>query len=308
MKVLLTGATGLVGRHILQTLQERSIETHAVARRSAAEAGLPATPGVTFHRCDLLGPGAADLLAAIRPTHLIHAAWTMEPGRVWWDADNLAWVGATLNLARHFSEVGGTRMLVVGTCAEYDWSHPTCIEDETPLNAATLYGVSKNATHLALRAYAGRVGLGLCWARLFNMYGPHEDERRLVAGAIAALLAGRPFPSTDGGQLRDFLHVQDIADALVTLAGSSMEGAVNVASGEAVSIARVLATVADGTGRPDLVRLGALARPANDPDSLLADVSRLRGTGWRPQRSLEAGVAATIAWWHGQRLQGGSAT
>ena len=299
MKVLLTGATGLVGRHVLQALRSRPVELHAVGRRPAEQAGVRPGDGVTYHRCDLLDPAAAAaLLHAVRPTHLVHSAWTMEPGRVWWDPDNLSWVGATLNLARLFTESGGQRMLAVGTCAEYDWSHGTCREDDTPLEAATLYGASKNAAHLALRSYAARAGLALCWARLFNMYGPHEDERRLVAGAIAALLAGRPFRSTDGQQLRDFMHVEDIADALATLATTTdLVGPVNVATGETVSIATVLETVGRCTGRPDLLQLGAIPRPANDPDRLVADTARLFATGWRPRLDLSSGIAATVGWW-----------
>ena len=297
LRVLLTGATGLVGRHVLQALAARGAEVHALARRTPERAGLVPPPGTTVHRCDLLAEGAAAVIAAVRPTHLVHAAWAMEPGRVWWDADNLGWVGATLALARQFTEAGGRRMLVVGTCAEYAWSGATCTEDATPLDAATLYGASKNAAHIALRSYAGRAGLSLCWARLFNMYGPHEDERRLVAGAIAALLAGRPFPSTDGTQLRDFLHVADVAEGLVALALGDTEGAVNLASGAPVPIAAVLDAVGRATGRPDLIRLGALPRPPSDPDRLLADTARLQATGWLPRLSLEEGIAATVAWW-----------
>jgi nucleoside-diphosphate-sugar epimerase len=98
--------------------------------------------------------------------------------------------------------------------------------------------------------------------------------------------------------LRDFLYVRDTADALAALLDADVSGAVNIASGVPVTLQGVIAEVAGQLQRPDLIRLGALPAPANDPPLLLADVARLRDeVGWSPRYDLAGGLAETINWW-----------
>jgi nucleoside-diphosphate-sugar epimerase len=295
MRLLLTGATGLIGRQLLMLLERGPAELHILARRPR--------PGelaghISWHVCDLLqATDLPTLLKQIRPTHLLQCAWCMEPGRVWLDPDNLDWVAASLRLLRAFGEAGGSRLVMVGTCAEYDWSVGVCREADTRLQPKTLYGVAKNATHQLVEAYC-RGQLSHAWVRLFNTYGPFEDQRRLVAGAVNALLSGQEFRCTDGTQLRDFLHVYDVAEALLTILQSDFTGAVNVGSGQPVTIGNLLRLAAEQVGRPDLLRLGALPRARDDPDILVPDVAQLvRRIRWTPRYTLAEGLSQTISWW-----------
>ncbi len=151
-------------------------------------------------------------------------------------------------------------------------------------------------------AYAREVGLSLAWGRIFLLYGPGEDERRLVAHVIRALLAGSEAQTSDGTQVRDFLHVADVAGGFAALLDSPVEGAVNIASGDGVAIARVLALIGEEAGRPDLLRVGALPRRAGEPPRLVADTLRLRTeVGFTPALSLQDGIADTVAWWRARR-------
>jgi nucleoside-diphosphate-sugar epimerase len=116
-----------------------------------------------------------------------------------------------------------------------------------------------------------------------------------------ALLAGREAECTAGLHRRDFLHTDDLADALITLLGSAVTGPVNVASGLDVPIRKIVELIADACGRPDLVRLGARPTPAGEPPLLTADVSRLRDeVGWSPKIDLAEGLKSTAAWWRVQ--------
>jgi nucleoside-diphosphate-sugar epimerase len=202
---------------------------------------------------------------------------------------------------------------MAGTCAEYDWSDTgePCRELErasgaaTPERPATFYGAAKHATRIVAGAYAGEVGLSLAWGRVFLLYGPGEDERRLVPQVARALLGGTEVQTSDGTQIRDFMHVDDVARGFVALLGSAVEGPVNVASGEGVEIARVLQLIGDATGRPDLLRLGALPRRAGEPQRLVADSGRLRTeVGFEPRIALEDGIAETVDWWRAQPSAG----
>jgi nucleoside-diphosphate-sugar epimerase len=187
-------------------------------------------------------------------------------------------------------------VVAAGSCAEYQSQDGACVEDETPCRPSTLYGVCKNAVQEILRAYCRLTGLSSAWGRIFFLYGPAEHPDRLVASVIRALLAGRKARCTDGLQVRDFLHVQDVADAFVALLDSDVTGPVNIASGRAVEVRTVVRTIARQLGRPELVELGAVPSRPGEPAAIVADTRRLeREVGFRPTLGLEEGLARTIA-------------
>jgi nucleoside-diphosphate-sugar epimerase len=302
-RVLLTGASGFIGVRAIGPLLEAGCEVHLLGR-SCPLLGGSGAERVHWHEVDLLDPGATSrAVAEIEAERLLHLAWFTEHGLFWSAGANLDWVGASLHLLRAFAEAGGRRAAIAGTCAEYDWSDPgpACLErprdgrDATPLRPATLYGASKHATRLVAEAYAREVGVSLAWGRVFFLYGPGEDERRLVPQVARALLGGEEAATSDGAQVRDFMHVDDVAAAFAALLASRAEGPVNVASGIGVPIAEVLETIARATGRPDLLRRGALPRREGEPERLVADVGRLREeVGFRPSIPLAPGIEQTV--------------
>src|SRR5207247_5374504 len=133
--------------------------------------------------------------------------------RKFWSApQNLEWIGASLRLVHLFHEVGGERAVIAGTCAEYDWAGD-CRQPLTHLRPHTLYGASKDALRRIVCAYARERDLSVAWARIFFVYGPHEQPGRLVAAAARSFVAGERFAAPDGRQRRDLLYVDDVADA-----------------------------------------------------------------------------------------------
>ena len=298
-RVIVTGASGFVGRRALAALVERGFEVHAVARGGAP----PDAPAeVTWHAADLLdGDARRALVDAVRASHLLHLAWYAEPGAFWAARENASWVAATVALADEFALAGGARAVLAGTCAEYDWSAPQPMAEDGPLAPATYYGVCKDATRRVVAGLAERAGLRLAWGRIFFLYGPQEDERRLVASVARALVAGERAATSAGTQRRDFLHVDDVAGAFAALVDCDVTGAVNIASGEAVAVRDIVASLGRAAGRPDLLDVGALASRPDDPPLLAADVTRLREeVGFEPAIGLDDGLAATVAWWRGR--------
>jgi nucleoside-diphosphate-sugar epimerase len=282
-RVLVTGAGGFIGRQAVPLLRDHGFEVHAPGRAEA----------------DLLVPGVpAALIDRVRPTHLLHLAWNAIPGQFWTAPDNLDWVAASLALFRAFAASGGTRAVCVGTCAEYDWSHSELDEAATPCAPASLYGVAKDSLRRLLAASPQRVRFA--WGRVFFLYGPHEAPARLVPHVITSLLAGREALCGDGLVERDFMHVADVAAALVALLESDAEGPVNIASGHCVRLRDVIQAIGTQIGRPELIRLGARSSPANEPPRLAASVRRLtEEVGFRSIRTLDDGIADTIDWWAG---------
>jgi nucleoside-diphosphate-sugar epimerase len=294
-RVLITGAGGFVGRHCLAGLLSRAGEVHAVTR-----GGLPFDPpaGLRIHRADLLDPQQGEaVLNTVRPTHLLHLAWVATPGHYWTSPINLQWAAASQLLLWAFAGRGGTRVVVAGSCAEYDPAAGICREIDTPLRPASVYGAAKTALATDLDGLAAISNTSAAWGRLFYLYGPFEHPARLVPSVTCALLEGRPAACTGGEQRRDFLHVQDAADALVKLLESDVGGPVNIGSGLATPVREVTAKIAALTGRADLLRPGA-RNAVNEPPLLVADIGRLRHeVGWTPRLSLAEGIGQTVAWW-----------
>lgn len=296
MRVLVTGATGFIGRHALPLLASGGHDVYGVRRR----ADEPALEGdVVWRTSDLLDARQVDaLMETIRPTHLLHYAWYAEPPFYWSALENLRWLEATLHVFRRFAECGGERAVLAGTCAEYDMQYGFCSESLTPLRPQTLYGASKHAVQSVLSAAAATFGVSMAWGRIFFVYGPLEHPSRLVAAVTRALLRGYPAPCSHGRQVRDFLHSQDVASAFVHLLESAVEGPVNIASGTPVLVRDVATAVGTIIGRPELVRLGAKEAPPDEPPVIVADVRRLRDeVGWEPRLTLESGLVRTVEWW-----------
>lgn len=297
-RVLVTGATGFLGRHSLKPLLRLGYEVHAVTARSAEEAersvGLP----VRWHRHDLLDPaGPREAVAASRPSHLLHFAWQVEG---WSEAGaevNRRWLEASLGLLEGFAEAGGSRVVMVGSCTEYDWSHGLCSESETPRRGSTAYGRYKERLRRRVEATCEGTQVSQAWGTVFFLYGPHERSGRLVPSIILSLLRGEPALCSSGEQERDFLHVGDAAAALVALLESDVRGPVNVGSGRATAVRDIALRLAAMLDGEELLRLGAL--PAGSEESLVvADIERLsREVGFRPRFDLEGGLADTVAWW-----------
>ncbi len=303
-RVLLTGASGFIGSYAAVELEARGYEVHAVTTRALS----PVVRGVAkWHQADLLDPLMSTLLVEeIRPSHLLHFAWYVKPGRFWDATENVHWLEASLRLVRAFTDGGGRRAVVAGTCAEYDWVRSGhCIEAISPLLPATLYGLCKDSLRSVGSAWCERAGVEFAWGRIFFPYGPGEPGERLVSAIAQAVLSGRPAPCSHGRQLRDFIYVSDVAAAFAALVDARVTGAVNIASGKATTISEVALLVGDVAGDRSLVKVGNLPDRPGDPSELTADIGVLQNeVGFTPQVALREGIDQTVAWWRAARNRG----
>ena len=294
-RVLVTGASGFLGRHAIPHLQSRGYEVHALARQKQEK-----LPGVVWHQRDLLSDlGPLEIVRWVRPTHLLHLAWCADPVDFWHTPDNLHWLHATNRLVEAFTKYEGQRVVGVGSCAEYEWADDTyCHELSSPTNPATLYGHAKLTAGRRLETLAAAGQVSSAWARLFFLYGPGAHERRLPGSVIGPLLEGLPAPCSSGVQIRDYMFIDDAAAAIVATLDSAVEGAVNIASGEPVRIIDMLKGVASILDCEHLLQVGAVADSmTNNPQRLVADVTRLRDeVRFTPSVTLEQGLQRTVDW------------
>lgn len=288
--ILVSGASGYVGRQCLGHLQELGFEVHGIAREPLPLAG------VVLHAADLLqGTDWRSLLNELRPTHLLHLAWTTAHGAFWTDPANDAWLAASRRLVDAFIEAGGRRVITAGSCAEYDWTAPPPFSEAvTPCTPATPYGRAKLALYEHAAARAAAAGLSHAHARLFFSFGPGEQAGRLVPAVILSLAAGREFEIKDAGALRDFLDVREIGRALALIAAGDATGPINIGMGAGVTVGDLAGQIARLMDRPSLLRL----QRADSANEIVADTRRLTlEVGFENRVPLAEGLAFAIDWW-----------
>ncbi len=303
--VILTGASGFIGRHCIKHLLESGYEVQAICQRQQRTEALPQAKGLTWHHVDLMdAPKVTTLLKQLHAPKMIHLAWYAEPGKFWDSRLNLDWLRASVHILRAFTESGGKRFVGAGSCAEYDWTDGTLSESTTPLKGSTLYGTSKASMFQNALQISSVAGVEFAWGRIFWLYGPGEDKRRIVPYVINQLLDDEEAQCSDGLHERDFLYVDDVARAFVEILNSNLNGAINIGSGKAVSIKTVVETIAQLIDKEHLLQLGALTPSAPEAPLVVANISRLESElKFKPEVALDDGLLKCLEWWRTEALK-----
>lgn len=281
MRVLLTGASGFLGRYVLDQLTQQGTATSVVGRaRPAGYAG-------DFISADLLRvDDYSAIVQSAKATHLLHLAWYAEHGKYWASPLNLRWTEASIRLVEAFCLSGGQKVVVAGTCAEYDWAHGYCREDITPTKPVTLYGIAKDATRRLTMAVCAEYKVPAVWGRIFLPYGQGEDNRRLIPSLIEVFRGTRAPFGVNATAYRDFLHAADLAEGFVRLLQDDAEGIYNVCSGQPIQIGDIVRQIAHSLGADPSAVLELSAERPDEPGFLVGNDQKLRALGWKPELSL----------------------
>ena len=306
-RILVTGASGLIGRHVASALVRAGAEVYACGRNAQ---GLQLA-GVKWQTVDLLSrEQVAKLVADVSPQTIVHCAWYTEHGKYWTAPLNADWVAASVFLAQEAYSRGAFRFVGVGTGAEYAPDAESPLSELTSrIGPDTVYGLAKDETRRAIEALAASLGRSFAWARVFMLYGDGEHPARLVASLCRSLVKHETAKMSSGKALRDFMHVRDVGAAIAALALSDVRGCVNVGSGHSAPISSIAKKLATLSKRPELLAIGALPDRPNEPAASFPDVLRLRDeVGFRPLFSLDEGLESAFEYWRSQANPGGSAS
>lgn len=300
MRVFITGATGFIGAALTSLLATRDIEVAILISPNSRFERLSAVKGI--EKVTRIEGRLADLavwrnqLANFKPDVCFHLAWYAEPGKYLDAPENVPMLQYSLELLHTLIEVQCGQVVMAGTCAEYD-TNQGYLREDSPTKPGTIYAASKLALCTVSQFMASAAGINLAWARLFYLFGPYEDKRRLVPALIHTLRRGEHFPATAGKQVRDYLHVAEVASALWTLGTHRANGIFNVCSGQPITLRQLMETIANLMERPNLIDFGDLPYRAWEPMFVCGASTKLQELGWSPRYTLAEGLADTIKWW-----------
>ena len=292
-KVLITGGTGFIGQNVVKQLIEKGYEVHSLVYPPFA----PEQDGLFQYKMNLMDNNAVnEFLSSHKFENLIHLAWYVGKGCQTSEV-NLDWVSLSLNLLKEFHKNGGKKVLFTGSVSEYDYRYGYMTEDLTPLNNEYLYGKSKAALYSMAKDFCSSNELDFKWARLFNVYGPKEREARLMPSVMISMLKGEDVKVSTCTKYQDYLHVEDIAGGIVALFESSVQGAVNICSGEPIKLRAIVEEIAEITNFKGEILWGAIPTYFDEP-LVVGNNSRLKNeVGYIPKYSMTEGLTATINWW-----------
>ena len=318
MRVLVTGAAGFIGSHLVDRLLAEGEEVLAVDNLSSgtlanlADARRSRTGKLTFQRVDVTSNALGELVKRHKPEVLFHLAAQVDVRKSVADPLHDATVNVlgTLNVLQSAAEVGARKVVFTssGGCiyGEPDPSRLPVTEDQVYLPESmpeSPYGVSKKIALDYLRYFKAVQGLDYTALALSNVYGPRQEpasevglEGQVVAIFSRKMLAGRPCTIYgDGTQTRDFAFVEDVVTAFVAARDKGSGELVNVGSGREVSVNELYSKLAELTGSR-FEPVYAAARPG-ELQRIVVDPSKAgRELGWAPQVDLEEGLKQTVAW------------
>ncbi len=265
-KILITGATGFVGKHVVQALLNKGVDLRLVVRSDKAQLYQSISSAYEVVETeDVFSHGSDWWLEKCEAVDVvIHLAWYAEPGKYLQSLKNLDCLRGSIELAKGAAQAGVKRFVGVGTCFEYDLDNGR-LSIETPLKPASPYAAAKAALYMSLMHWLPLNSIDFAWCRLFYLYGEGEDERRLVPYLHSRLKHQEAALLTSGKQVRDFLDVADAGRILAQIALGNQIGPINICSGVPITVQQLSEKIADIYGRRDLLVFGARSEDAMDP-------------------------------------------
>ena len=275
MKILVTGATGFVGQHVVRWLVNHGYNVTATGTSTEKAKAFDWFDKVTFIPCDYFAEDRNYYEFFGEPDLLIHLAWKGLPNYMvrFHMEENLP---VEMRFLRSFAESKKTKVAVTGTCYEYGIVNG-CIAENHPTNPNTVYSAAKDSLRRYVEFLAAEFGVSWNWIRLFFLYGEGQSPKSLLPQLEAAIARGdTEFPMSGGEQLRDYLPVEKVAEYVCRIALSEVDGIVNCCSGEMISVRRLVEDRVAELGSDIVLKRGVYGYPVHEGMAFCGDNKKLR--------------------------------
>lgn len=302
-RVVMTGATGMLGLALIDWCRKQEIEILVIARPDSKRiAGIPTSEYVKVIQCDLMNLGSLkDVLIEEEPYDtLFHFAWDGTYGNarndMYLQNQN---VRATMDAVELAAALGCKTFLGAGSQAEYGRVEGIKLGPNTPTNPETGYGIGKLCAGQMSRIRCKELGIKHIWTRILSTYGPHDGAHTMVMSGIGQMLRGERPQYTKGEQMWDYLYCKDAARAFYLAADKGIDGAIYcIGSGQVRPLAEYIRIIRDTIDPSIEIGFGEIPYYDKQVMYLCADIENLtRDTGFVPEISFEQGVQETVNWY-----------
>ena len=267
-KVLVTGATGLIGKELIEPLKEKSFEIYAITiDENNPNNGVKWIKGSLFDNNFI-----KNTMEIVKPDYLLNMAWATTGDYLKSDI-NYKFLNAGVELLKHFKDNGGKRVVFAGTCFEYKFKDEPLKENDELSPEKTVYTFCKNKLHEIATFFCKMYDISFGYGRIFYVYGKNEDKTRLTGMVIDKLSKNEEVVIKSGNLYKDYMYAKDIANAFASFLDSEVTGTVNICTVKAISIKEYVLTIAKELGKEHLITFQD--EPSNQPPIIVGDNSRL---------------------------------
>ncbi|PIV13879.1 MAG: epimerase [Candidatus Huberarchaeum crystalense] len=290
MKILITGGTGFIGSALVRKLvSEGHKEVYVFDKNISNTFRIDSIRDkINLVEGDILNPQSyKDTLIKLKPDVVYHLAWYAEPGKYLTSIENLEYLKSSVDFIKFLFELGINKIIVTGTCFEYDASYGY-LSESTPEKPDHLYSSCKLALKKVAEQLSYIYGTPFIWARIFYLYGPYENPNRLIPYVVNSLLENKKVELRSHGlQVRDYLHVDDVAQGLICLLKEEKTSTYNIGSGNPIHIRDLVNQIAEILGKKELISFATDTTPLNEPMFICADNTKLKKLGFKPEKNIE---------------------
>ncbi len=311
MNVLVTGGTGFIGRNLLEAISKKQWSPYVLVS--------------DYDNIDMISN--VDRVSFISAKEFLEGNYRTTNGRIMPTFDcciNLAAAGVssqetltnlvegnflyTIKVLERCKSLGVGKFIHIGSCFEYGQAQrPNLINEENKIDPFSMYGVTKAAASTLVISYGKVYDMPTVVLRPFGTYGKYENKNRLLPQIMKSLIKSKPLEMTSGDQIRDFMNVSDLVDAILSFATVTVfeKSAYNVCTSRALSVKDFALHVFDILGGDaSLLRFGKIPKRSGEPDWIVGDNRELlKALNWIPSVDLEKGIQDTFEWF--QKEHGG---
>lgn len=297
-RVVVTGATSMIGYAVVEELVKNSVKVYAVVRPNSDNIGrLDIFRNITIVECALNEISTLKDKINEQCDVFYHFAWGHTGAK---RNDNLKYqtenINFTIDAVDSAKALGCKKFIGAGSQAEYGVVNKTSIDENTPVNPCTPYGICKYTACKLAFEQCKRLDIDCVWTRIFSVYGTYNKKSAMISSCIEKMLKKEETFFTKGEQMWDYMYSKDIGKAFYMLGENGIAGNVyNIGSGKARPLYEYINIINEYTQNTAKVNLGAVPYPENAVMNLCADISKLTAhTGFKPVYTFEQGIKENI--------------